>query len=144
MFKEEPQRAEDFADRDARLYTALLFFNLKMEQKAEALQREFVLKGEQGLAQDIHALERQNGRVAQLNRQEGKFETLQFLADQRAFIGNFKKGEAVRRLEELGVKVGIDEKIRDKVLASREKLSSSYAQPLVHSVSPYVIHTSKF
>lgn len=39
VFKEESYRVEDYVERDTRLYTALLFFNLKMEQKVETLQR---------------------------------------------------------------------------------------------------------
>lgn len=103
-----------------------------------------MIKGEKGLEDNVRIFEDQNSRVSKITKQENKFQTLQFLADQRTYITNFKKGDSIKRLEELGIKVSINEKVKDKVLSTKEMLSSTSVQPLIKSVSPYIIHTSKF
>ena len=52
-FREESERSEDYVDKDIKLYTSLLFYNLKMEQKVDTLQREFTDKSQQGIDENL-------------------------------------------------------------------------------------------
>ena len=54
----------------------------------------------------------------------------------------FSKVSAIQRLEEMGMKFGINEKMKDKVLSNKESLFTNCASELVKSVDPYIIFAS--
>jgi hypothetical protein len=57
--------------------------------------------------------------------------TLKFLAAKRLYLGKYTKEETIKKLEDLGVKFSVKERMRDKVITSREVVSEGITDTLL-------------